>query len=66
MRDSPEQSLPEDETVERVDSVKRDHERKHFVFAMILVMGCVLGLPVLGSFYVLFVRWGWLSSPLAQ
>lgn len=55
--------LSKQEEAARVEAIKHDHERKHFIFAMILVMGCVLGLPVLGALYVLFIRWGWLAYP---
>lgn len=58
--------LSPQEEAARVDAIKRDHERRHFIFATIVVMGCMLALPVLGALYVLFVRWGWLASPVAR
>lgn len=63
MNDTP---LTREEEAERVASIKRDHERRHFIFAMVLVMGTMLSLPVLGGLYVLLIRWGVLASPIAQ
>ena len=66
MTRDPELPLPPDDDRERIEALKRNDERRHFVFATILVMGCVLGLPVLGALYVLFVRWGWIALPLPK
>ena len=58
--------LSPQEEADRVDAIKRDHERRHFIFATVVVMGCMLSLPVFGALYVLFIRWGWLASPIHQ
>lgn len=66
MTHDPAHPLTRQEEADRVEAIKHDHERRHFIFATILVMGCVLGLPVLGALYVLLIRWGVLASPMAQ
>ena len=52
------------------DATVRQHaqemEWKHFRFAMVLLFGAVLGLPTIGAFYVLMIRWGWVASPMGH
>ena len=52
------------------DATAKQHaqemEWKHFVFAMVLLFGAVLGLPIAGAFYVLMIRWGWVASPMGH
>ena len=45
------------------DAPVKEAERKHFLFAFALVMGCMLLLPISGAIYVLLIQTGVLASP---
>lgn len=42
----------------------KERERKHFVFAFVLILGCMLMLPFAGAVYVVLVKLGVLQSPM--
>ena len=41
----------------------KEAERKHFVFAFVLVFGCMLMLPIGGAIYVMLIQAGVFAKP---
>jgi hypothetical protein len=52
-----------DPTLTQEQRELKEKERQHFVFAGILILGCMLMLPVTGVIYVLLIKFGVIASP---
>lgn len=55
--------IEDDPTLTPEQRERRERERKHFIFAFMLVLGCMLMLPISGAVYVLLIRFGVIASP---
>ena len=45
------------------DTAMSPKEKKHFLFAAIVLFGCIIILPVAGAAWILLMRWGVIGRP---
>lgn len=54
----------DDPTLTAEQRDRKERERRHNVFAFVLILGAMLMLPISGAIYVILIKLGVLGSPI--